>query len=89
MRGPAVLVGLAVLLAAPAAVARPRARPPQSQPARVAKETVYRPPRIVVKGEKPAPVKLVLGRQAPKLELRVLERDARVQLVETVRRAPF
>ena len=84
------VVAGAVLLAAPVASARPKARPPQSQPARAAaKEKVYRPPEIKVKGERPAPVKLVFGRQAPKLELRPLERDLRLHLVDAVRRAPF
>ena len=84
------VVAAGVLLAVPAASARPKARPPHSQPARAgAKEKVYTPPVIHVKGERAAPVKLVFGRQAPRLELRPLERDLRLQLVKAVRRAPF
>jgi hypothetical protein len=85
-----VLLGTAVLLAAPAAVARPKARPPQSQPARAAPvEQVYRPPVVHVTGKRQAPIRLVFGRQAPATELRPPARDSSRSLVEAVRRAPF
>jgi hypothetical protein len=79
----------AVLLVAPAAVARPRVRPPQSQPTRATASVPVHRVVIQVTGKRQVPIRLVFGRQAPTVELRPLARDAARGLVETVRRAPF
>ncbi len=84
------VVAAGVLLVLPAAEARPKVRPPQSQPARAAPvEKVYRPPPVYVKGKRQAPIRLVFGRQAPTAELRQIERDRTLRLVEAACRAPF
>ncbi len=84
------VVAAGVLLSVLTAEARPKVRPPQSQPARAtAKDKAYRPPDIVVKGKRQAPIKLVFGRQAPTAELRSIERDRTLRLFEAVRRGPF
>jgi hypothetical protein len=86
----AALVGVAVLLAAPAASARPKARAPQTQPARATATGQAHRVVVHVTGTRQVPtVRLVFGRQAPEVKLRPLERDATRSLVEAVRRAPF
>jgi len=86
----AALLGAAVLLAASAAGARPRARPPQSQPARAAATQPAHRVVIKVTGQLRAPnLRFIFARPVPRLEPRPLERGATVSLVEVVRRTPF